>query len=84
MLSFPPKTPIFGHIPEVSFDRNSIKKYRHSYFYNRKSNCVFRFSVKPPNIRENRIKMSICVNFRRKVRKKWCAKKNLSVVTRVL
>ena len=26
-------------------------------------NCVHRFSVKPPKIWENRVKMSICVNF---------------------
>ena len=29
------------------------KNYRYSYFYNRKSDSVFRFSVKPPYIRKN-------------------------------
>ena len=42
------------------------KNYR-SYFYSRKLNC---YSVKPPNIWENRIKMRICVNFWFKVLKK--------------
>ena len=51
------------------------KNYRYSYFYNKKSNCVLRFSVKPPNIPENRVKMSISDCFRIKVMRKWLARK---------
>ena len=45
------------------------KIYKYSYFYSRKTNNVYYFSVKPPNIRENRVKMSISINFRIKALK---------------
>ena len=40
--------------------------------------CLSFFSVKPSNIRENRVKMSVRVNFWLKVTKKWYAKKPIS------
>ena len=39
------------------------KNYRYSYFYHRKSDNVFRFSVKLSNFRKNRIKVRISGNF---------------------
>ena len=51
------------------------KKHKYSNFYNGKSHHVFRFSVKPANIREKGVKMNICINFRIKVTKKWHASK---------
>ena len=60
---FPSKLPIFWYISEVSFDRKCIKIIDILIFFNKKSDSVFRFSVKQPNIRKNRVKMSIWVNF---------------------
>ena len=51
------------------------KNYGYSYFYRRKSHSVFRFSVKPTSIRENKVIMSICVIFQIKVMKKRLARK---------
>ena len=58
------KRPIFSH-----------KNYRYSYIYDGKMHSVLRFSVKPPNIRENRDRMNIFVNFWIKVIKK-CTHEN--------
>ena len=71
---FPNKPPIFGHIFKVSFDRKCAKVIDILIFIiENKSNCVHRFFIKP--LKENKVKMSICVNFRIKVTKKWFAKK---------
>ena len=71
---FPFKPPIYEHISEISFDR---KCNTYPYFCNGESNRVCRFSINPPNIWENRIKMNFYVNFRIKVLKKWHARKSI-------
>ena len=40
------------------------KNFRYSYFYNGRLDSNFRFSVKQPNIRKNRVKISTWVTFR--------------------
>ena len=63
---FPSKLPTFWHITEVSFDRKCMKIVDIPFFYNEKSDSVFRFSLKQPNIRKYCIKMNAWVNFRKK------------------
>ena len=56
---FPSELHTFWHFPEVSFHSKCVK-IRYSFFYNRKFNRVFCFffSVKQPNICENKVKWS--------------------------
>ena len=56
------------------------KIYKYSYFISGNSNTVFRFSVKPPGIQENRIKINILVNFQIKLIKS-STRENLSAET---
>ena len=72
------KLPTFWHTSEVSLDCKCIKMILFSYFYNGKRNCVHRFSVKPPNIWENRVEMRVCVHFWMKVAKKRHARKPIA------
>ena len=59
---------------EVSFDRKCIKIIDILIFI--MENCiVFFIFLLTPNIRENWVQMSVCVNFRVKVTKKWWARK---------
>ena len=62
---------VFGHIIKVSFDNKYIKNIDSLIFIIENRTVFFVFSVTAPSIRENRVKMSICANFRIKVTKKW-------------
>ena len=77
------RTQFFEHRLSIVKIRRSIilianaQNVRYSYFYNGKLPSVLRFSVKPTNIRENRVKRSMCVHFRIKVMKKWHMRKSI-------
>ena len=82
---FSSKTPIFWHITEVGFDRKYIKIIDILTFIMENRTRLPFFCEPTQHSKKNKVKMSIGVNFRIKVTKKWHARKpigwNSSTIT---